>query len=87
MNCGGVLDEKISLVHQGSHLDDSPAGQVDQAENAQVEDDQELALNRNVNLTAYTTTVLESQVDDSALPQQEPTILPVGDSDSDLQSE
>jgi hypothetical protein len=67
MHCGSVLDEKISLVNQGSHLE-----HVDQAENGHVEENQEPAPDTNVNLTSSITTVLERQRDDSMTSQQEP---------------
>jgi hypothetical protein len=77
MNCGSVLDEKISLVNQGGHLDDSPHSQADQAETAHVEESQEPAPDTHVNLTPKKTTVLERQLEDSAafLQQEPPTPL------------
>ena len=50
------LDEAISLVNQGSHLDVSPNGHVDDSASPQ---DSE----RNVNLTTSRTNALESQLD------------------------
>jgi hypothetical protein len=80
MNCGSVLDEKISLANQGSHLDDSPHSHVDQAETAHVEENQGQALDSIVNLTPIKTTILERQVDDSdAFLQQEPLTPLVSD--------
>jgi hypothetical protein len=73
MNCGSVLDEKISLVNQGSQLDYVMNRQVDLAETAKVEKSQEPATYTNVNLTPIKTTDLEHQLDDSAaIDQKEP---------------
>ena len=81
MDCGSLLDETISLVNQASQLDDSQKRQDHhQAENVQVEDDQEPAPDTHVNLTPFKTNVLERQLDDSALPEQEPATPPVGES-------
>jgi transcription initiation factor TFIIIB Brf1 subunit/transcription initiation factor TFIIB len=80
MHCGSVLDEKISLVNQRSHLDDSPHSHVDQAETAHVEEYQKPAPDTHVNLTPIKTTVLEPHLDDSAaLLQQEPPTPLVSD--------
>jgi TOTE conflict system, Archaeo-Eukaryotic Primase domain len=79
MHCGSVLDETISLVNQGSHLDESQKSQDAQVENVHVEENQEPAPDTHVNLTSMKTTVLERQVDNSAPPQQEPATPLVGD--------
>lgn len=55
MYCGSVLDEKISLVNQASHLDDSP----DEYTRASAETQNS---ERNVNLTTTRTNDLGSQL-------------------------
>ncbi len=79
MQCGSILDEKISLVNQGSHLDVSPESQIDHSTNEHMPVDQEPIPDTNVNLTSIKTNVLESQRDDSAMPQQEPATPPGGE--------
>jgi hypothetical protein len=73
MQCGSILDEKISLVNQGSPLDVSPESQLDHSIHEHVPVDQEPPPDTNVNLTSMKTTVLECQVDVTTLPPQEPT--------------
>jgi transcription initiation factor TFIIIB Brf1 subunit/transcription initiation factor TFIIB len=95
MSCGSVLDEKTSLVNQGSHLDATQASQDDQVENGQVEVsvsnevagslssplhyEENTSAATIINLTSYKTNVLERQVDDPALPPQETTTPLVGE--------
>jgi hypothetical protein len=79
MNCGSVLDEKICLVNQGSHLDVSSESQDDLADSRRMQDDQESASDTIVNLTSIKTNVLERQLDDSMMSQQEPATPLVGD--------
>jgi transcription initiation factor TFIIIB Brf1 subunit/transcription initiation factor TFIIB len=73
MHCGSVLDEKISLVNQGSHFDDS--SDENTYDSAETQDSE-----RNVNLTTTRTNDLESQLDISGETVcQEPATPPVSD--------
>ena len=72
MACGTVLDEAISSVNQGSHLDVSPNGHARRLATPQ---DSE----RNVNLTTTRTNHLDDQVDVSdETTCQEPATPPEG---------
>src|SRR5260221_8720358 len=75
MNCGSVLEEKISLVNQGSHLDDSPDEYT--RDSAETQDSE-----RNVNLTTTRTNDLDGQLDVSGETVcQEPATPLVDDAD------
>ena len=75
MQCGSVLEEKISLVNQGSHLDVAPDEYTRDAAVTQ-------NAVRNVNLTTSRTNDPGGQLDVSAeTVLQEPATPPVGDVD------